>query len=111
MDDKKNALVSSKRRSQYAVFSASVAALTLGFIVLSSAAYSQGYARAAQYLAYGQLLFPVGIVAGHLARRQLLRNPSTYSGAGWAAVGLAVGYLNLIIVVLILVMAMAGARN
>lgn len=105
-----NVLVPQKKPSRYAVLSASVAGVVIAATVVSAAAFALGYPGLAQAAAFGQLCFPLSIIWGHLARRQIRANPSVYTGEAWATAGLMVGYFNLIIVTLIITLVIVGSR-
>lgn len=52
----------------------------------------------------GWTLLPVlgsltAIIAGHMARAEIRRNPDTLTGDGWALVGLVLGWLSVLIAV------------
>jgi hypothetical protein len=52
----------------------------------------------------GWTLLPVlgsltAIIAGHMARAEIRRNPDTLTGDGWALVGLVLGWLSVVIAV------------
>jgi small-conductance mechanosensitive channel len=53
----------------------------------------------------GWTLLPIlgsltAIIAGHMARAEIRRNPDTLTGDGWALAGLILGWLSVIIAVL-----------
>jgi hypothetical protein len=56
----------------------------------------------------GWTLLPIlgsltAIIAGHMARAEIRRNPDTLTGDGWAIAGLVLGWLSVIIAVLSIV--------
>jgi hypothetical protein len=56
------------------------------------------------------VFFPVGIICGHLARRDIRRDPSL-KGGGLASAGLIIGYFNLASTIVVIALAVAGAAT
>ena len=105
MDTNKNVFLqgtSIPRTSPYATASVFFAALTLVAIIGSAVINRAGYPTAARYLAYLQLAFPIAIVCGHIALRQIRATPHRVTGRTIALLGLYVGYFNLVMVFLVL---------
>lgn len=108
MDDDKNILakaagssVSGKTRSRNALVSFVLANVALGSVFA---------AQVAPPVILLFLLFPAAIVYGHLARRELRRDPDRASGAGMANYGLFVGYFCLFIALISLYATVRGFR-
>lgn len=99
MDDRSNVLLHAaspppRRRNRAAVASFGLAAASLAGLVLGP------WVPAA---AYAFLLHLPAIVAGHVARRQFAKRPGTYANEAMATFGLAIGYFELFVSVVIIV--------
>lgn len=97
MDDSSNLLLQGTRLparySRYAVASFASAVASLAGLVLSPLFYP---------FVYLHLLFPVAIVSGHVARRQMRKRPMAVKGVGMATFGLWIGYIDLFLAALAL---------
>lgn len=103
MDDKDNILVQASDEPADKSRSA-VASFVLANVALAGLFLSQLYAPlVALYLA-----FPGAIIAGHLAKRDLRRDPKRYTGFAMAQYGLMVGYFCLMITVLVVAAMISG---
>ncbi|MFP6598200.1 MAG: DUF4190 domain-containing protein [Candidatus Hydrogenedentota bacterium] len=104
MDDQDNVLVqayegASPERLRWAVRSFVMANIALAGLFLS---------QLVPVLVFFYLAFPGAIVFGHLAKRDLRREPERYTGFAMAQYGLMVGYFCMMITILVVVALFRG---